>query len=64
MREKAKEKYVPVKYNPTRICINCGTEFSVGSKSKRELCDCCYKKDLAMRMRIAKNKFKNKEIEE
>lgn len=44
MREKAKEKYIPVKYNPTRICIDCGAEFNVGSKSKRELCDCCYKK--------------------
>lgn len=49
MREKAKEKYIPVKYNPTRICINCGAEFNVGSKSKRELCDYCYKKDLRER---------------
>lgn len=63
-REDMREKYIPVKYTPTRICIKCGAEFSVGSKSKRELCDYCYKKDLAMRMRIAKNKFKSKEIME
>lgn len=44
MRDKAKEKYVPVDFEPTRICIECGTEFSVSSKSKRTLCDCCYRK--------------------
>lgn len=38
-----KGKYNPVKYNSTRICTECGIEFSVSSKSKRTLCDCCYK---------------------
>jgi predicted RNA-binding Zn-ribbon protein involved in translation (DUF1610 family) len=48
-RNDMREKYIPVKYAPTRICVNCGAEFSVGSKSKRELCDCCYKKNLRER---------------
>lgn len=56
MRSKAKEKYTPVDFEPTRICIECGTEFSVSSKSKRILCDCCYRKDLRRRNALAKFK--------
>lgn len=44
MREKAKENYIPVSYTPTKICIECGIEFETSAKSKRDLCDCCYKK--------------------
>lgn len=44
-----REKYQPVDYTPQKICIECGAEFSVGAKSKRDLCDCCYKRDLRKR---------------
>ena len=60
MRDKAKERYVPIDFEPTRICVECGTEFSVSSKSKRILCDCCYKKDLRKRKTATMQDIRNR----
>lgn len=55
-----RDKYNPVKHNPTRLCVECGTEFSVSSKSKRTLCDCCYKKDLRKRKTATMQDIRNR----
>lgn len=42
-RNDMREKYNHVDCPATKICIECGTEFETSAKSKRDLCDCCYK---------------------
>lgn len=60
-RKDMREKYVPIDNRFTKICIACGRGFDVGSKSKRELCDFCYRKDLGRRKAESVRKVRSKE---
>lgn len=59
-RDDMRGKYQPVDCSPTRVCVECGAEFSVSSKSQRVLCVCCYKKDLRKRKTATMKEIRNR----